>query len=222
MPVSDAEVTEHVLHMAALQECLNLQIHSHWRTQGYAYYRAIWVECAELLDHYGWKWWKRQDADLDQVRLEIVDIWHFGLSQLLREGRVDARAGRVAPEVVSAMRLPDVHKDEDFPRSVERLAESSLVGRGFDVPAFASLLASLPMRLDELHGLYMGKNLLNRFRQSQGYQEGRYVKVWQGREDNEHLVDVLATLDPLDADFEASLMLALERRYAEREADSSL
>ncbi len=48
------------------------------------------------------------------------------------------------------------------------------------------------------------------------------MKVWQGREDNEHLVDVLATLDPLDADFEVSLMVALERRYAEREADSSL
>ena len=34
-------------------------------------------ECSELLDHYGWKWWKHQATDLDQVKLEIVDIWHF-------------------------------------------------------------------------------------------------------------------------------------------------
>ena len=39
----------------------------------------------ELLDHFGWKWWKLQPGDLDQVRLELVDIWHFGLSDLLRD-----------------------------------------------------------------------------------------------------------------------------------------
>ena len=69
--------------MAAMQEEHNKQVHPDWRENGYAYYRAIWVECAEMLDHFGWKWWKKQDADIDQVKLELVDIWHFGLSEML-------------------------------------------------------------------------------------------------------------------------------------------
>jgi hypothetical protein len=38
--------------------------------------------------------------------------------------------------------------------------------------------------LDELYRLYVGKNILNRFRQDHGYKEGTYIKIWQGEEDN--------------------------------------
>lgn len=34
---------------------------------------------------------------------------------------------------------------------------------------------------------YTGKNVLNVFRQDHGYKAGTYIKVWDGREDNEHL-----------------------------------
>ena len=77
------KVERQLAAMAELQDALNVNVHPQWRDQGHAYYRAIWVECAELLDHYGWKWWKHQHTDLEQVKLEIVDIWHFGLSQLI-------------------------------------------------------------------------------------------------------------------------------------------
>ncbi len=177
-------------------------------------YRAVWVECAELLDHYGWKWWKHQQSDLDQVRLEIVDIWHFGLSGMLRDGRIDLSQARVADEVIEALQARNLAIE--FREAVEALAESSLHAKGFDVQAFAALLMSLPMTLDELHNLYMGKNILNSFRQANGYADGRYVKLWQGREDNEHLMDILSTLDPLREDFEAKLKAELESRYCVR------
>jgi hypothetical protein len=38
--------------------------------------------------------------------------------------------------------------------------------------------------LDTLYRLYVGKNILNQFRQDNGYKEGTYVKVWDGSEDN--------------------------------------
>ena len=75
--------------MARMQDEHNTLVHAQWRTQCYDYYRAIWVECAEMLDHFGWKWWKKQDGDLDQVKLELVDIWHFALSELLRQDRLE-------------------------------------------------------------------------------------------------------------------------------------
>ena len=46
--------------MAEMQESHNRHVHPEWIEQGYAYYRAVWVECAELLDHFGsysWLWW---------------------------------------------------------------------------------------------------------------------------------------------------------------------
>ena len=60
---------------------------------------------------------------------------------------------------------------------------------------------------------YVGKNVLNFFRQDHGYKEGSYRKSWGGREDNEHLVEVLEKLDARDTAFQQSLYEALQRRY---------
>ena len=58
-----------------------------WMSRGREWYRAIWIECAELMEHYGgWKWWKHSRPDFAQVVLEIVDIWHFGLSLRIDDG----------------------------------------------------------------------------------------------------------------------------------------
>ena len=128
------KVEQQLAAMAELQDALNVNVHPQWRDQGHAYYRAIWVECAELLDHYGWKWWKHQRTDLEQVKLEIVDIWHFGLSQLIREGRIDS--GRVDASIVAAFERIGVAQGGDFRDAVETLAGEVLAQRGFPVDAF--------------------------------------------------------------------------------------
>jgi dimeric dUTPase (all-alpha-NTP-PPase superfamily) len=66
--------------MLELQNAMNTRVHNEWRDQGFEWYRAIWIESAELMDHYGWKWWKHQKPDVEQVKLELIDIWHFGLT----------------------------------------------------------------------------------------------------------------------------------------------
>ena len=176
--------------MAAMQDAHNTQVHPEWRTRGYEYYRAVWVECAELLDHFGWKWWKRQVPDLGQVKLELVDIWHFGMSDLMRAGALDA-------EVAGILDVDPV-RDADAGRirgAVEDLAHETLAGKAFAVKAFARVMELLPLPYDELFRLYVGKNVLNRFRQDHGYKAGTYVKVWAGREDNEHLMELLDGLE---------------------------
>jgi len=55
---------------------------------------------------------------------------------------------------------------------------------------------------------------LNIFRQDNGYKDGSYQKVWDGREDNEHLADVLATLDCDSASFKKDIYLALNEIYS--------
>ncbi len=45
-------------------------------------------------------------------------------------------------------------------------------------------------------------------------EEGTYVKVWSGREDNEHLVEVMAKLDVKAEDYQDQLYHELAKRYA--------
>ncbi len=195
-------------NMAVLQDRYNREVHPEWRTRGYAYYRAVWIECAELLDHFGWKWWKRQDANLEQVRLEVVDIWHFGLSDLLRAGQLDqALADRMTARSAPA-------PGADLRGAAEALALATLRARAFDVDAFVDLMNAVPMSLDELHDLYIGKNVLNAFRQAHGYRDGTYVKTWDGREDNEHLSEIARSLDAALPSYADDLKAALEARYA--------
>jgi|TARA_Y100001933_G_scaffold243440_1_gene272107 hypothetical protein len=197
--------------MARMQDAHNVQVHPEWRTQGYRYYRAVWVECAELLDHFGWKWWKRQHPDLDQVRLEVVDIWHFGLSDLMRAGALDEA---VADRLMAVTDQP-AGDGERFREAVENLAGQTLSDRLFAMEPFVAVLDALPLPLTELFRLYVGKNVLNHFRQDHGYKAGTYRKTWQGREDNEHLVELLAGLDGVPADaVPERLYQALADRYA--------
>lgn len=194
--------------MADMQAAHNRHVHPDWRTQGYEYYRAIWVECAELLDHFGWKWWKHQSADIDQVKLEIVDIWHFALSDLLR-------ANEFSDELAEVMSFDVVDTAEPvaFRAAVESLAERTLTDRKFHIEPFVELMRTLPMGFEELFNLYVGKNVLNNFRQDHGYKSGDYQKLWKGREDNEHLVEVLEGLSCGPEDVPQEVYRALEARY---------
>ena len=206
--MSDEGTWKQLASMAAMQRRHNEQIHPEWTGQGHEYYRAVWVECAELLDHFGWKWWKRHAVDRDQVVLEVVDIWHFGLSELIRAGEVNRElAKRLQASLAEPTRL-------DFRLAVEELARSSLSSRGFDIDAFAGVMRALPLTFDELYETYVAKNVLNVFRQTNGYGSGEYRKVWDGREDNEHLSELVGTLDTAAASFPEDLARALASRYA--------
>ncbi|MEM9743043.1 MAG: dUTP diphosphatase [Pseudomonadota bacterium] len=206
-------VAEQLETMARMQEAHNLEVHPEWRQQDYAYYRAIWVECAELLDHFGWKWWKQQSRDLAQVQLELVDIWHFGLSDLLRADAALADVADALERLGSPVSVSD-DAAEAFRVAVERLAENSLAQKRFDLAAFLDAMTALPMTATELFELYVGKNVLNSFRQRNGYKSGSYRKTWaDGREDNEHLIERLRALDCQPAEVPTALMAALEVAY---------
>lgn len=194
--------------MAAMQAAHNEHVHPEWRTQRYEYYRAVWIECGELLDHFGWKWWKHQQADLNQVKLELVDIWHFGMSDLLRDGALK-------PNVVDLLTVDPIDdpSGDALRDAIEDLAEATLQSKAFPIGLFARVMQVLPLPFDELFRLYVGKNVLNEFRQDHGYQSGTYLKTWAGREDNEHLIELLDEIeDPATA--VKDLYEMLEGRYA--------
>ncbi|MCB1844745.1 MAG: dUTP diphosphatase, partial [Halioglobus sp.] len=189
----------------------NTRIHPDWVEQDFAWYRAIWIECGELIDHYGYKWWKKQTPDMEQVQLEVIDIWHFGLSALFRPG---ADINQIAEEIlqdISDLQAPVLGVHE----ATEALAMHALQTKRFSAQHFWTLMLAAGLDFEALYVQYVGKNVLNFFRQDHGYQQGTYQKLWAGREDNEHLTELVNSLDSAAPDFAEQLYAALRARYEE-------
>ena len=194
--------------MLEMQNAMNTKVHEQWFSQGFEWNRAIWVECAEMLDHYGWKWWKKQTPDTEQVILELVDIFHFGLSL-----RIDGETSYLALAKQLEEELSSPQTADDFKQTLEILAASAVADKTFNAAAFAGCMVQIGMNIDDLYRGYVGKNTLNFFRQDHGYKDGSYIKVWNGKEDNEHLVDVVKNLDTEHAGFAKLVYQGLEARY---------
>ena len=148
---------------------------------------------------------------MEQVRLEVIDIWHFGLSALFRGGApIEAIATHIIDEL-------DAHQPTGagVRESTEALALHSLETKGFSPAHFWDLMLASGLDFDALYTAYVGKNVLNFFRQDNGYKEGTYLKNWAGREDNEHLVELMADLDSGSEEFADDVYQALSGRYAE-------
>lgn len=197
-----------IVTMLEMQNAMNTKVHEAWFEQGFEWYRAIWVECAEMLDHYGWKWWKKQNPDTEQVILELVDIFHFGLSL-----RIDGQTSyqEIAEQLTAELEQPVLAND--FKQTLELLAATAVSDQSFNAAAFAGCMQQIGMDIDDLFRGYVGKNTLNFFRQDHGYKEGSYIKVWDGKEDNEHLVEVVNTLDINNSDFADLVYQGLKARY---------
>lgn len=199
---------QQLLTMLQLQDDMNTKVHPEWRQQGFEWHRAIWVELAEMLDHYGWKWWKHQEPDIEQVHLELIDIFHFGLSARLVSGQsVESIAADIEQE------LAEVYVEKTFAETIETMVANTLATKNFDVKTFAGLMQQTELSFDELFRHYVGKNVLNFFRQDHGYKTGEYIKIWNGKEDNEVLMDVLKATDANSADFKDLVYQGLKQAY---------
>ena len=195
--------------MLDLQDKMNTKVHPKWREQGYEWYRAAWIECAELMDHAGYKWWKHAEPDIEQIQLEVVDIWHFGMSALLAENEdMEALAADIVKDLSAAS-----DANLSLLETSETLASACISSQSFSTSAFLNLMRASDLSFDQLYRMYVGKNVLNFFRQDHGYKDGSYAKVWDGREDNEYLSDILSSLDASDADFADAVYAGLKAAY---------
>lgn len=207
--------------MLELQEKMNRKIHPQWHGAGFAFLRAVMVESVEALDHYGWKWWKAQAPDMAQLRIELIDIWHFLLSHYLVAAGCDrdAAAASIARDWSAAAPFTfDGRRYDpgalDLRERLELLAALS-AARRVHLPLVVSLFQACEMSGETLYRSYVSKNVLNHFRQDNGYKSGEYRKLWQGREDNAHMEELLESLDAGSESLPARLYEALERRYRE-------
>ncbi|GAA0853084.1 dUTP diphosphatase [Aliiglaciecola litoralis] len=206
--------------MLTLQDKMNQKVNPQWLTAGYQYLRAAMIEAVEGIEHHGWKWWKAQQKDLAQLQMELVDIWHFALSAIIIDfdGDIQRSAQTIADQLAANTEsvtfdgVEYLFLEQDILDNLE-LMVGLCAAKRFSVPLFIKIVEQAEMTSDELYRQYVGKNVLNFFRQDHGYKEGSYIKIWQNREDNEHLVDVLNQLDIHAQSYSEDVYQGLAARY---------
>jgi len=161
--------------------------------------RCIYMECAEMIDSFSWKHWKsiNQEPDWDNLQIEVIDVWHFIISLAIEnyskelKGGIEDLALNISllesfskvdtDELAYASQDEVIAKVENIMRLVlskDSLELEELLSEFFDLVNMSGL------NLQTLYRLYVGKNILNQFRQDHGYKDGTYIKIWDGEEDN--------------------------------------
>jgi dimeric dUTPase (all-alpha-NTP-PPase superfamily) len=196
--------------MLALQDTMNSKVNPEWRTAGYPWHRAIFIETAEFMEHLGWKWWKAQAPDMTQAQIELVDIWHFMLSEAIINTESFDRAATLLHFRWHQFKL-DFYPNDTL-RLAEMFAAGAVQNKRADILLFRELCAAVDLDDDTLYKMYVAKNVLNIFRQDNGYKAGAYIKTWHGQEDNVWLARVMEENPLLGPD---ELRLQLTRDYAD-------
>lgn len=167
--------------------------------------RCIHMEVAELIDSTPWKHWKNinSEPDMNNIHVELVDIWHFLMSYILQETNVPKAVSLVNTHCIyEASQEIDV---KGMVKEAEKLSYISLAIETGNMPSFSGIERFIDqffrcckisgLSFNWLQKLYIGKNCLNKFRQDHGYKEGTYVKVWNGDEDNVVMVRILESME---------------------------
>ena len=188
--------------MFLLQKQLNDETNGEVWIKGYtkenreiSWYRGIYMEVAEAIDSFNWKHWKNIDdePDWDNIRVELVDIWHFVMSESIR-----------IEDQSYANKYLDMKAKDDYDidalisllEMMLKLSITSSIDKEVNnireiTDTFFTIISHLGIDVEDLYKRYVIKNQLNTFRQKNGYKDGSYIKNWDGVEDNVIAFDIM-------------------------------
>lgn len=181
------------------------------------YSLAAAMEIGEFINSYGYSWWSKSPQDMSNCKTEIIDAVHFMLSQTIIEcGTIEASAKIISAAYVESVHLENAGNPLYFAKMLSASlhvahCENIIVNESefhYNPWVFLFALAkSIDFDLDHLYTRYIGKSLLNAFRQVNYYKQGvrlygskdqgnTYLKCWDGtNEDNYFLADWIDGLD---------------------------
>jgi hypothetical protein len=144
---------------------------------------------------------------MENIHIELVDIWHFLMSYILQETNV--------PKAVSLVNTHCIYKAVEnneidvkaMITEAEKLSYIALAIQTENMPASSGVERFIDqffrcckitgLEFTWLQKIYIGKNCLNKFRQDNGYKEGSYIKIWNEKEDNVVMMSILEKIDDL-------------------------
>lgn len=183
-----------ILDMLRNQELLNHNAYStEWFEKGksreFHYLVAASQEIGEFINSFWLPWWSKAEQDMVNCKIEIVDALHFLLSQAIIDfdGDIELAADSIVNSLQDALHhYPWMDKGTlEFARMLQASINADLDEVFSDL---FSLSYSIDFPLDKLYALYIGKSVLNQFRQDKGYRQGTYKKKWDGVHEDNHFM----------------------------------
>lgn len=171
--------------MVKLQHQFNKQVAEDYLDKNFNWNSAIIAESGELLDSLGYKWWKKQEPDMENVKVEAIDLLHFVISDRIQKNKKmfseKESLDMVSIEFYNEFQTNKVLKDHS---TLEDMIFYLIATNSFRLNVMKRIFTKLNMSNEDVYISYITKNCLNKFRQDNGYKDGSYIKNWNGREDN--------------------------------------
>jgi hypothetical protein len=192
------------------QDMLNVKIKSTTK-RPLNYRAAIVAELGECLDHLGYKWWKGSPTpDYEAAFMEIVDVLHFALSDVIDKGGID---DEYILEFIEAQReecitrTPKLLDIEELIAAVTDLSEMN-GDVALSVTTLYWITLDFGYKSEHLTNWFFGKLALNNLRKEHGYKEDKYIKDWSHcgyKEDNDKLIEIIKNEEIESSNYYAEL-----------------
>jgi len=172
------------LETIEIQKKFNDSVAPGWlENNKYDYWMAVLDETVEVLGSRHWKWWKNGDklgvVDWDNIKVELIDLFHFILSLCLKQQNESIIFSQLANMEINKLSDEEIKADTFFEEFWEQ----------FLMAVHMKLLPVVAVRIVEfwykaggdLNDLFMEyriKAALNNIRQEFGYNKENYNKQW--------------------------------------------
>ena len=169
------------------------------------WYRCIYMEASEAIDSFNWKHWKdiNTEPDWENIKVELVDIWHFIMSELIRLNDEDYAYKYLS--IKTSEGLNELALIEVFEKIISTSVTNTKCDDIYAIREVSDLffvaLSHVGIDTEDLYRRYVVKNQLNSFRQNHGYKNGSYIKLWGKVEDNVvafNIMDKYPNISPSD------------------------
>ena len=169
-----------------LQHQFNKQVDENYLEKNLNWNSAIIAESGELLDSLGFKWWKQQVPDMENVKVEAIDLLHFVISETI-DLYCSNNEVKFIEKTITDFKdyfTESVAYDDFNNADIENLISHLNYDQYDRFFIMKQIFKALSMSNEDVYIAYITKNCLNKFRQDNGYKDGSYIKDWNGKEDN--------------------------------------
>lgn len=143
------------------------------------------LEMAEMIESTPWKWWKGGKADLWNIKIELIDMLHFMISNVAMRGTIkENEANQVlgfkeGEEIVKTFFYEnDENKGAD--RDVSMDIFKALVNDEYNFDFINEVVKGGGLEANEISSIYIAKYTLNEIRWEGGYALDQYKKMKAG------------------------------------------
>lgn len=177
------------------------------------------LEMAEMIESTPWKWWKGGKADLWNIKIELIDMLHFMISNVaMKDSVTEDEAQKVLgfknSELVKKDFFYNGNENDGSDREVSMQIITRLCNDTYDFDFINEVVCGGGLEASEISSIYIAKYTLNEIRWEGGYAMNQYKKMKSGYiDENGQAIEAVEDnvfLKQLVDDFKANESMTLQ------------